>query len=225
MIIYYGTRHGGVVDRHGGEHAATRFVHVYWLPIIPIGSTWVTAEDGKHIRGVPIGLHPRSVLAAYARTWGVIAAIALIVSGSPGGIAAGAAIGAASLATWLWHGLRGERARRRSDLMEASVGVRCPPEIMSMTTARTLSRAVEQAWGQHSADRAPEDVARFGPASPGQAAHAFALLSLRARTAGGADGRRLREQAERIVDQAHEAPQLGAGPYRVSADAIEQDVA
>ena len=78
MIVIYGTRHYGVVDERGGEYALTRFAHIYWLPLFPVGSMWVTRTTEDGYRGHTIGLSGKSVLAGYARVWGPIAKSAII---------------------------------------------------------------------------------------------------------------------------------------------------
>lgn len=78
MLIIYGTRQAGVIDRCGGTYLSTRFFHIYWLPLIPMGTSLMLDEHGPDgtARAVSVGLSGRSVLAAYLRTWGVIAALA-----------------------------------------------------------------------------------------------------------------------------------------------------
>lgn len=74
MLIIYGTRNAGVIDRCGGTYLSTRFFHIYWLPLIPLGTQLVLDEPGN--RAISVGMSGRSVLAAYLRTWGVVAALA-----------------------------------------------------------------------------------------------------------------------------------------------------
>lgn len=75
-MIVYGTRHYGKVDRlgldaKGGPYVATRFAHVYFLPLIPLGSTLVLAESGNGVEGLKLSLSGKSVLFAYLRNWSV----------------------------------------------------------------------------------------------------------------------------------------------------------
>ena len=74
MIIVYGTRLYGKIDSCGDTHVATRFFHISWLPLIPMGTQLVLEKNGGSYRFLPQSLSGRSVLAAYLRTWGVIAA-------------------------------------------------------------------------------------------------------------------------------------------------------
>ncbi len=83
MLIIYGTRNAGVIDRCGATYISTRFFHIYWLPIIPLGSQLMLDEPGN--RAVSVGLNGRSVLAAYVRAWGVVAALAF-GAGALGGL-------------------------------------------------------------------------------------------------------------------------------------------
>ncbi|MEI8257807.1 MAG: hypothetical protein WCJ30_19190, partial [Deltaproteobacteria bacterium] len=84
MIVIYGSRMYGKIDRCGPTFVATLFAHIYWLPLFPLGSKLVLEEnaDGTH-RFIPAGLNWRSVLAAYLRTWGVIGAIAAVFTTVP----------------------------------------------------------------------------------------------------------------------------------------------
>lgn len=76
MIVWFGTRFYGKVHRCAGTYLATQFVHVNFLPLIPLGSHWVLQEhiDGTHT-SIPARFHPTSILAAYLRTWGLVGAI------------------------------------------------------------------------------------------------------------------------------------------------------
>jgi hypothetical protein len=81
MIIVYGHRMYGRIDQCGTSFVGTQFVHIWYLPLIPTGSSLVLASnpDGSY-RGIPVGISGRSVLAGYSRVWGPIALIAAIVS-------------------------------------------------------------------------------------------------------------------------------------------------
>lgn len=78
MVVIYGTRFYGSLDKCGPTRIATRFVHIYYLPLIPIGSSLILDEDpdAKTYRAIGLGLHLRSTLAAYARVWLPVAALA-----------------------------------------------------------------------------------------------------------------------------------------------------
>jgi hypothetical protein len=68
MVIVYGSRLMGRVDRVPGLfHVATRFGHIYYLPLIPLQSFLVMAEQGDQFRGVPIPMSGKSILFAWAR--------------------------------------------------------------------------------------------------------------------------------------------------------------
>ncbi len=46
MFVVYGTRLYGRVDMIPGLcYVATRFFHIFWIPIIPLGSQIVVEED------------------------------------------------------------------------------------------------------------------------------------------------------------------------------------
>ena len=68
MVIVYGSRLMGRVDRVPGMfHVATRFGHVYYLPLIPLQSFIVLSENGDQFQGVPIPMSGKSILFAWAR--------------------------------------------------------------------------------------------------------------------------------------------------------------
>lgn len=76
MIIIYGTRMYGRIDKFAGQCIATRFFHLYYLPLIPL-SSWLVlgnTDDGQE-RVIDIGLSGRSLGIAYLRIYGVIAAL------------------------------------------------------------------------------------------------------------------------------------------------------
>ena len=75
MIVYvrYGTRLSGKIDSCAGSYVATRFFHIYYIPLIPLSSWLVLGED----RALPMPMQWRSVLAGYLRGAISIAAIVL----------------------------------------------------------------------------------------------------------------------------------------------------
>jgi hypothetical protein len=82
MFIYYGTRHCGPVDRiEGLGEVRTRFFHLYFVPIIPLGSTFVTKELDDGVQGIPVGLSIKSVLVAWSRTAFVLSLLGLVAFG------------------------------------------------------------------------------------------------------------------------------------------------
>jgi hypothetical protein len=72
MLVYirYGTRLSGKVDSFAGSYVATKFFHIWYVPLIPLSSWLVLGNDS----GIAIPMDWRSVLAGYARGIGSIAA-------------------------------------------------------------------------------------------------------------------------------------------------------
>lgn len=58
----------GRVDERGGELAATTFLHIWFIPLIPTQSVWIVPEAGG-LRALDIRWHLRSIAAAYAQAW------------------------------------------------------------------------------------------------------------------------------------------------------------
>lgn len=79
-MIIFGTRLYGRVDRlSNGWFVATRFGHLYWVPLVPAGSWLITAEQGRGWSGIQIPLSGRSIVMGYARAATVVAAIAALI--------------------------------------------------------------------------------------------------------------------------------------------------
>ncbi len=76
MIIVYGSRFYGRIRQCGSSFLATKFVHIYFVPLIPIGSHLVFEENGDgSYRGVAAPFSFKSVMAGYLRVWGPLAII------------------------------------------------------------------------------------------------------------------------------------------------------
>lgn len=178
MIVIYGHRSYGAVDEQGGQYAVTRFAHIYYMPLFPTGSVWMTGPA----KGIEIGLHGKSVLAAYCRTWGLLAAIVLVGMGLTGaGILdalIGLAIGGASIASWSWSKRRTEDAKLRGNLNALAFGTYCAPELMRGPLRQHME--IEMNRRQQVAEKArpPEDVARFGTRDLGELVRSYGVLSL-----------------------------------------------
>lgn len=220
MIVIYGTRFYGQVDGYGGQRQLTKFFHIYYVPLVPVDTLWVTREEeGGRYRGHAVKMSGRSVLAAYARVWGPIAAAGSFLAGSVGGFVAGAALLAVAGWTWSWRSVRSAREQRRSDFHLLAFGTRCDPLQMDPELAAQLSAQVAQRWAEVADGNAPEDIARLGAANPAQAVLAYASLRLAARLAPGDAAAASRAASERILDAVKETPALEGGPYRSAGPA------
>jgi hypothetical protein len=191
MIVIYGHRHYGVVDEQGGQHAVTKFIHVYYLPLIPTSSMWLTSAD----RGIPIKLNSRSVVAAYARTWGLgIGGICLATAWSKGAIGLGlfgAVVAAFSIASWRWRKRSSSEDVLRGNLNALAFGTYCSAESFGQDTAAAMRSSLENrqqcgqtwsgqanAWQRGKLPRTPEDVVRFGTRDVEELSWAYGLLAL-----------------------------------------------
>lgn len=85
MVVVYGTRLFGKVDTldDTGVHVATKFFHISWIPLIPLGSFLVIEDTGDRHRGASVPLSFKSVLVAYLRAacipFGVGAGVVLCI--------------------------------------------------------------------------------------------------------------------------------------------------
>jgi hypothetical protein len=213
MIIIYGHRAFGRVDEYGGEYVQTSFAHVYFMPLVPTASMWVTREgqDGSRL-GLEIPLDGKSVLAAYLRTWGLVGALAAFFI-TPGLVSGLVALGllALSLYSWTWRGLRGVLARKRSDFNLLAYGTRCEPAKMPSETRVAVTAALEGRHATLPEQRPVEDIARFGARDLDEAVIAYGLLRLAAISHRDPQAE---AAADRLVAGSHDTAPTGEGPYR-----------
>jgi hypothetical protein len=129
MIVIYGTRFYGEVDSYGGQRQLTKFFHIYYVPLVPVDTLWVTRELDRGYSGHTVKMSGRSVLAGYARVWGPVAAVGAFLAGSLGGFAAAAALVGLSVWTWTWRSVRGAREQRAA----TSISSRSAPAAIRST--------------------------------------------------------------------------------------------
>ena len=212
MIVIWGTRNAGKVDHREGQYALTRFAHVYWLPLFPVSAMWVTRDGYGHT----MKMSGKSVVAAYARTWGVILGIAGLV----GWVGLPAAIAGVSLAalSWAWKDVSTASDKRRSDLNLLAFGTRCEPKLLPDGLASGIKAELDARWAQISDGQSPDEVARYGTDDVTRAATAYGILRLTALSLPGDQARDAEAQAARIAEGVREKGQLEAGgPYRSQA--------
>jgi hypothetical protein len=217
MIIIWGTRHYGKVDGHGSEYMSTRFAHLYFFPIFPIESRWVTRRlGGDQLLGYDMPLSGRSVLATYLRFWAPLVALGVGATMTIWGIAAAAVLLGLSGWSWTWSKVRG-RELRRAQLNQIAFMTACDPLRRPTGQCIGLRREIEPRFADASNGRTPDDVARLGADTPAQAALAYGCLRIVAATAEGRTAKKAREASERVLDRMteREVDALAeGGPYR-----------
>ena len=215
MFVVWGTRNAGKVDQRDGQYALTRFAHVYWLPLIPTSSVWVTSEGIGHEMKFSV----RSVLSGYARTWALVLGTAGIlgVGGTAVFVLAIAAVALAAM-SWAWKDTNGDRAERRSDMNQRAFGTRCEPKLLPAPPVATLTTELKERWAVVADGQSPGDVARFGTDDMERAASAYGVLRLTALTLPPAQAKDAEAEAQRIAEGAREKLQItDGGPYRSAA--------
>ena len=85
MVIVYGTRFYGKVQAAGRSFLATRFMHIWYLPLIPMGTQLILEDNGGSYKGMAAPFSMKSMLAAYLRVWGPVALILTITIGALSG--------------------------------------------------------------------------------------------------------------------------------------------
>jgi len=81
MIIVYGTRFYGKIKAAGSSFLGTQFFHLYYVPLIPIGTHLILEEGGGSFKGIKTDFSLKSMLAAYLRIWGPLAVVAAAAIG------------------------------------------------------------------------------------------------------------------------------------------------
>jgi hypothetical protein len=210
MIVIYGRRSYGRVDAHGGEHAHTNFAHIYYMPLVPIGSFWVTEDLGGSVRGFKITASGKSILAAYLRMWGPFAAVVGMATGGLGGYLVAAAAIVACLYAWTWRSLGGASNLRKSDFHLLAFGTRCDPVRLPTELRLQFKAELDDKWAKLATGRPPEDVATHGAKTLDEAVVAYGLLRLAA-----LDGHESAAvAADRLLHGQHDLPKSADGPYR-----------
>lgn len=145
MFIVYGTRLYGSVERCGEAYVATRFFHIYFLPLIPLESKLILEQLGEgQYRAMPIGLHPASVLLGYGRIWLPILALGFFFDAFAGwddvtneGYAPAVTstvltvlLAAAAALSWIRFGQLGGDAREQRLIYERYTGLPADPSLL-----------------------------------------------------------------------------------------------
>jgi hypothetical protein len=224
MIVIYGTRHYGRIDEYFGEVGAVRFVHLFFLPVIPIGWMWIRFHDEDGFRGHGMRIPWRALLSAYARTWGVGGGIVLLLAATQGRpllALAGALLLVASLATFAWRTVWRPHAKRAREMLRQTIETACDPSLLPARMVAALRPPLEAAWAETYPDDTPTEVARHGPASPEQGALAYAILRLTARTLPLGQARETDRLAARLAAEQFEPRTARDGsPYRQRAAVV-----
>jgi hypothetical protein len=85
MIIIWGSRLFGKVDDVPGMfHVATKFGHLWYIPLIPMGSHLVFAKTDQGWRGAPIPFSSKSMVVAWLRAALVLASVIACLLFLPG---------------------------------------------------------------------------------------------------------------------------------------------
>lgn len=218
MFVVFGTRPYGRIDDHDGEHQVTRFGHLWYVPIIPLGSYWVMGEAG-----IETPLRVKSMLAGYGRVTAPAVAGLILVGVGPFSIAAALLCAAPLLVlsalTWTWRALPTSK-QRRSDFNYAAFGTRCEPRFMPVGLRAELKAELERLWDARKPSKSPNDVADHGTTDANEAVIAYGLLRL-----AGVEHAAEDAAADRILDGTQEPTAVGDGPYRTAMPGAADPVA
>ncbi|RME58112.1 hypothetical protein D6779_07180 [Candidatus Parcubacteria bacterium] len=148
--FWIGTFMAGKVDSLGDESIQTKFI-MLGLPAIPLESIYCLKDTVRRVVGIPIGLYPRSVAAAYLRWWFGGGALVMIYMGLSSGrgdlLAYGMLAGVTAVST-IWLGRLTPRERKRRQILASVVGIGAPPRWLPAGIVYETKPKLEKAWKQ-----------------------------------------------------------------------------
>lgn len=201
-----GTMFLGKVDTLDNESIQTKFF-VLGVPLLPVESYYVLAEDASGVRGLEIPLSSKSVTFGYVRIFSWLGALLFGVFGYVESRDAGTlwSLGALTLAvgivsTFFMGGLS-EREKMRRTFLKLLTGVGAPPDLLPRALVDKTRTKLVDAWKEEHDERAWEEAIGRGEAEP----LLFALAEYHERADLAA------EVLERMTKPDRDAT---AGPYR-----------
>ena len=228
MRITYGTDLYGYVRECDGRFVATKFFHIQYMPLVPLGSMWVTDQSVtepfnsdlsalafSRLRGREITFHPLSVVSAYLRTWAPVAAVLCFYNQE--NLWGGALLGMIPL-SWLGrHASAAQRERQR--MMVKGTGLSCPPELLPRRRAKKLYTRALEAWRQCHGDEPVEQASADGGDGIKEALR-YGVLRLRARANGSRKDRALAETLFQALKKQEEPQQAREAMLRERARTV-----
>jgi hypothetical protein len=160
MVIIWGVRFAGKVDAVPKVgHVATRFFHLYYVPLIPVGTYLVTDEREDAFSGLPLPWSFKSILVGWLRTAGIVSfapALFLLFSGLGRGDVPRAGAGVlimflAAIVLWLCYRLKSITTASYERAMDLANRLGLGPE------HRLL---LEVSYGRMTADQAERELVR-----------------------------------------------------------------
>lgn len=165
MIIIWGVRFAGKVDAVPQVgHVATRFFHLYYVPLIPVGTFLVTDERDDAFSGLPLPLSPKSILVGWLRTAGIVAflpALYLLGTGMSKGDLAKAGLGVlmmvlAAVVLWCCYRMKSITTASYERAMDLARRIGLSPEHLLL---------LEVSYGKMTAEQAERELIRVYEAS------------------------------------------------------------
>ena len=213
----------GKVDEYGGELAATKFLHIARLPLIPTGSVWLTTDQAGYLLARPIKLHLRSVIAGYLRTWVPLLWWFAFAVDSPTGYAVAAAALTACFWTWTWRMTHRLKVQRQNDFDLVALGTQCPPGCMQAADLQQVLATQKTNFARVTTERNPDDIARFGSRSARELIAAYGLLRLHG-TVAPMSASDARLATLRIINGRHDQASGEQGVFRSTVDSQAGDI-
>ena len=163
MVIITGVRLAGKVDAipHVG-HVATRFFHLYYVPLIPLGTFLIPPGASDESDGTPLPLSWKSVIVGWLRSIAFVAFLPAALwifngtmRGEPRRVLAGVVTGVlAGIVLLVVYRLKAIRQASYERAVEIGRRIQLPPETMLM---------LDVAYGRLNMEQADRELDRLFP--------------------------------------------------------------
>jgi len=152
-MIIFGTNYAGKIEKLGDQSLKTRFFHIFWLPIIPIGGFFITGVDdeGEEL-GFEAKMNSISILSAYIRRYLFFAIFVLSIMIYDNGFKDFILIGilAACAIAWIvsmfFLGKLSENHRFDRMLLGLGSGISASPSFFKNDVASKILSGLEENW-------------------------------------------------------------------------------
>jgi hypothetical protein len=202
----------GRVDEYADEYVETEFLCVLRLPLVPRRSFWIAEAAGVRI-GFPIRAHVRSVMAAYLRTWTVLAAVTVLATWPAAtAVLVSMALFAAFAASWTWWP-RDPDALWHVKFDLAAFGSRCDPARLMPAMRARLGQELACRRAGDPAIRDAAEVTGLGPRSGEEALVTYGESRLAEAVTPSSPGTR-GDLMDQVMYKAYRRPRRVGDPFR-----------
>ncbi len=150
-MVIFGLNFAGKVKAVADQAIKTRFFHIFWMPILPLGSMFIMDEDGNDVRGHKIKMNFLSLFLAYPRRYLGLAWVAFTAGFFFNDWHLESLYFALGFfAVWVvfmfFLGKAGDDEKYERILLGMTTGVFAYPEWLPKKTVKDLLESMEEAW-------------------------------------------------------------------------------